>query len=93
MSDTIYKDINLFTYFINNLFNYIEIANNFIIFIILLKYIYLEVLNKLDNIIIFIINIITNNSNNYMSKRINRSLPEWVFVGSILPNMIETLVH
>jgi hypothetical protein len=27
-----------------------------------------------------------------MSKRINRSLPEWVFVGSILPNVIETSV-
>jgi hypothetical protein len=28
-----------------------------------------------------------------MSKRINCSLPEWVFVGRILPNEIETQVN
>jgi hypothetical protein len=64
MLSIIYKDISLFIYFINNLFSYIEVINNSTIFIILLKCIRLEVLDELDNIIVFIINIIINSFNN-----------------------------
>jgi hypothetical protein len=59
----IYEGISLFIYFIDNLFGYIEVINDSIIFIILLKYMCLGVLDELDGIIVFTINIIINGSN------------------------------
>jgi hypothetical protein len=57
------EDISLFIYFIDNLFGYIEVVNDFTIPVALSKHMRLGVLDELDGITAFIINIITDGSN------------------------------